>query len=259
MARDEDDQNAEVSVVLRERDLRFARLSRSDLHRADLTKADLSGAELRDTRMEKADLEGAKLQGADLRGAKLQGANLYKAELQGADLRLAELQGADMRGAKLQGADLRCGPASGDCELARGAASGRGLDKAKLQGADLRGAQLQATKLDEAELQGADLTGVEIWLASFPDGLGEQSPAPIGLPHLQTSPLTPEAWAELKKQLRTSISDGHLSERLIDDLDPILRDDAPNWADERRWTSYIDETKMKTKEPSPDALRQVSC
>ena len=33
-----------------------------------------------------------------------------------------------------------------------------------------------------------------------------------------------------------------------------MRGDAPKWADEGSWKSYIDETKMKTKEPSPDAL-----
>ena len=63
---DEGDKQDEVSVVLRERDFRFAQLSRSDLHRADLTGADLRGAEMLRTRLDKAKLEGAQLQGADL-------------------------------------------------------------------------------------------------------------------------------------------------------------------------------------------------
>ena len=175
----------------------------------DLSDADLRGCKLNEANLSDANLSGVNLSVGDLiranlRGAKLQGADLRYAKLQGADLPGADLQGADLRFANLQGADL---------------------DNAALQGADLRWASLQATKLHGAKLQGADLTGVEIWRASFPDGLGEQSPAPIGLP--ETSPLTPEAWDELKKQLRTSISDGQLSERLINDLDPILGDDAP--------------------------------
>ena len=66
---------------------------------------------------------------------------------------------------------------------------------------------------------------------------------------LNTSPLTADARAKLKTRLRDSVSDDQLSERLIEDLDPILRDDAPNWADEARWGDI-----GKTKGPSPDAL-----
>ena len=215
MARDEDDPHGEVSVVLRERDLRFARLNRSDLHRADLTEADLSGA----------DLEGAQLEKADLQRAKLRNANLYSTQLRGADLRGAELPYANLENAKFQGADLRY------AELQKAH-----LYRARLQGADLRLAKLQGANLREAQLQGADLTVAEIWLASFPDGLWEQSPAPIGLP--ETSPLRPEVRAELEKQLRTSLSDGQF------------------WPDEEKWTSYIDAMKMKPKEPSPDARAQ---
>ena len=277
---DSDDESgtSRETISLRGRRLEGVVLINSDLRKADLTAARLQGAKLRnvdlrgaklgceDKKMEDNQLEEecAQLQGAaSLRKAQLQGADLYKAELQGADLLFANLEGANMRGAKLQGADLRYAKLQGadlpgadlqGADLRFANLQGADLDNAALQGADLRWAYLQATKLHGAKLQGADLTGVEIWRASFPDGLGEQSPAPIGLP--ETSPLTPEAWDELKKQLRTSISDGQLSERLINDLDPILGDDAPDWADKDRWTSYIDETKMKTKEPSPDAFAQ---
>ena len=95
---DEGDEQNEVSVALRDRDFRFALLSRSDLHRADLTNADLRAAQMWRTRVDKAKLRGTKLQGAFLTGAQLQGADLKGAGFHGADLSNAELQGADLRG-----------------------------------------------------------------------------------------------------------------------------------------------------------------
>jgi uncharacterized protein YjbI with pentapeptide repeats len=92
--------DADERVVLRERNFRFALLSRSDLHRADLTWADLRATQmwktfargkLKDTQLQGADLSYANLQGADLRGAQLQGANLEGVQLQGADLASAEV------------------------------------------------------------------------------------------------------------------------------------------------------------------------
>ena len=50
---------------------------------------------------------------------------------------------------------------------------------------------------------------------------------------------------------RVSVSDDQLLERLIEDLDPILRDDPPDWADKANWSRY-----GETKEPSPDGLAQ---
>ena len=95
-----------ASVVLRERNLQFALLSRSDLHRGDLTWADLRGAQMWRTRVDKGKLNDTKLQGAFLREAQLQGADLRYAQLQGADLSYAQLQGVDLKDAQLQGADL---------------------------------------------------------------------------------------------------------------------------------------------------------
>ena len=95
-----------ASVVLRERNLQFALLSRSDLHRGDLTWTDLRGAQMWRTRVDKGKLNDTKLQGAFLREAQLQGANLSSAQLQGADLSYAQLQGVDLKDAQLQGADL---------------------------------------------------------------------------------------------------------------------------------------------------------
>ena len=180
--------------MLRERNFRFALLSRSDLHHADLAWADLRATQmwktlakgkLKDARLRGAFLQEAQLQGAQLNSAQLQGADLSKAQLQGAELSYANLQGADLRGAELQGADL---------------------STANLQGADLKGAQLQGAKLEAAQLQGADLTSAEIWLVNFPRDLANQSPAPFGLAALKMSPLTPEAQAQLKSDLNADIA-----------------------------------------------------
>ena len=133
----------------------------------------------------------------------------------------AELQGADLVEAQLQGADLTL---------------------AKLQGADLGGAQLQ----------GADLREAEIWLARFPDDLADQSPVPLGVADLDMSPPTAEAKAELKQKLQANITDGKLLERLLDRLNPILRDDPPKWDDENSWSRYV----SQAKEPSPDEIVQ---
>ena len=134
-------------AVLRERDFRFALLSRSDLHRADLAWADVRAAQLWKT-LAKGKMKDAQLQGAFLRDAQLQGVQLNSAKLQGADLRGAQLQGAELNYANLQGADLQGA-------LLQGA----DLSYANLQGADLRGAQLQGAKLEGVQLQGADLAG----------------------------------------------------------------------------------------------------
>ena len=107
--------DADARVVLRERNFRFALLSRSDLQRADLSWADLRAAQLwktlakgklKDAQLQGAFLKEAQLQGAQLNSAQLQGADLSNAQLQGAELSYANLQGADLRGAELQGADL---------------------------------------------------------------------------------------------------------------------------------------------------------
>ncbi|MGH6825014.1 pentapeptide repeat-containing protein [Methyloceanibacter sp.] len=225
-------------VVLRERNFRFALLSRSDLHRADLSWADLRATQmwktlakgkLKDTQLQGAFLQGAQLQGAQLNSAQLQGADLSKAQLQGAELSYANLQGADLRGAELQGADL---------------------SSANLQGADLRGTQLQGAKLEGVQLQGADLAAAEIWLVNFPSDLADQSPAPTGLADLKMSPLTPEAQAQLKQDLNASITDPVVLPVVMSRLDEILRNEPPNWDDAKSWTDYAG----TAKEPSAEEL-----
>lgn len=223
--------DGDARVVLRERNFRFALLSRSDLQRADLAWADLRAAQLwktlakgklKDAQLQGAYLKEAQLQGAQLSSAQLQGADLSKARLQGAELSYANLEGADLRGTKLQGADL----------------SG-----ANLQGADLQGAELQGANLDGVQLQGANLASAEIWLVDFPRDLANQSPAPLGLTDLKMSPLSPEAKAQLKQDLSVSITDPTVLAVVMSRLDEILRDEPPAWDDEKRWTDYARNAK----------------
>ena len=230
--------DADERVVLRERDFRFALLSRSDLHRADLAWADLRGTQmwktlakgkLKDTQLQGAFLKEAQLQGAQLNSAQLQGADLSKAQLQGAELNYANLQGADLRGAQLQGADL---------------------SYANLQAADLKGAQLQGAKLEGVQLQGADLASAAVWLVKFPRDLIDQSPVPMGLTDLEMSSLTPDAKAQLKQELNANITDPVVLSVVTSRLDEILRNEPPRWDDESSWTDYVN----KAKEPSADEL-----
>ena len=265
-------------------DLRGAEMFQTRLEKAKLEGAKLQGAYLFTAQLEGADLNGAQLQGAilntanlqgaDLRWAKLQGAHLIYANLQGADLGEAQLQGADLRGAKLQGAYFQLqGVDFGGAKLKGvnfGVAQLQGADfsgarlqgvslmgaelqgahlvEAQLQGADLTFAKLQGADLGRAQLQGADLGEAEIWLARFPDDLADQAPVPLGVADLDMSRPTADAKAELKKKLQANITDGELLQRLLDRLNPILRDDPPKWDDENSWRLYVSQ-----KKPSPPA------
>jgi hypothetical protein len=227
-----------AKLVLRERDFRFALLSRSDLQRADLAWADLRAAQLwktlvrgklKDARLQGAFLQEAQLQGAQLQSAQLQGVNLSKAQLQAADLNYANLEGADLRGAQLQGADL---------------------SNANLQGADLRGAELQGAKLEGVQLQGADLASAGIWLAPFPRDLANQWPGALGLAELDTAPLSPEAKAQMVQDLKAGIADPAVLSVVTSRLDDILRDEPPDWDDRSSWAGYA----SKARPPSAEEL-----
>ncbi len=163
-------------AILREANLRGARLGSANLQaanlsagklqgahleRADLQGANLSGANMQSARLSKANLEGAELGGANLRGAGLRGANLQhtdlsRANLQGAALRYANLQDARLSYANLQRADLR-----------EANVQGVNLRLTNLQGADLSEANLQGAVLQEASLQGADLSGADVRATDF--------------------------------------------------------------------------------------------
>ena len=194
---DKDVTLGEPTVILRGRDLRFARLDRTDLHQADLTGANLEGASLVG-----ADLRGALLQCADVnqlvltenrgaarcptaRGANLTRARLKEARMAGIDLRNARLEDADLEGAELTyanmagavlyGAHLERADVTGGVLLAGanfGTASLQGADLtgAKLHGADFTSAGLQGAVLAHAYLQGAvlrdaDLEGADLYKA----------------------------------------------------------------------------------------------
>lgn len=179
-------EDGELSLNLRGRDLRFARLDRTDLHQADLTGANLDGASLvgadlrgvrlqcgdlteliltedrkrarcasaRDADLSKARLDGANMSGIDLRGAKLEQASMVRAGLFS-----AMLAGAKLGSAKLDGASLTGGAQ----------AQGASFLIASLQGADLGGAQLQFADFSSALMQGANLEHAQLQSAVLRD------------------------------------------------------------------------------------------
>jgi uncharacterized protein YjbI with pentapeptide repeats/transposase-like protein len=294
---DEGDKYGEVSVVLRERDLRFARLDRSDLHRADLTNANLRNALMTGVRLEKAKLVHTKLQGADLAKAELQGADLASAELQGANLILTQLQGTDCSEAKLQGAMLLAANLQG-ATLARAQLQGANLTQADLHGADLHDAQLQGADLSanlqgawlelanlqgadlgsaqlqgvwlanaqlqgaslrRAKLQGAVLYGMHVWLAEAPGDLADLSPTPVFLGSLSMSPLSTTAKLAIRRRLQEDINDRALLKRVTSRLDPILRDDPPTWKDGAAWSRYISHAKEPTSQQLVGFWADMAC
>lgn len=192
------------SIVLRGRDLRYARFDRADLHQADLTGANLGGASLVGTNLRKAtlqcanadrtpsserrevgcatarnaDLTRANLNDARMAGIDLSGAILAKAELEAADLTGAMAQGANFTAAKLQGVDLT-GAQLARADFTHAGLQGAALTRASLREATLRDADLEAADLAQARLQGANLGGARlraaslrgaaIWMTSPPD------------------------------------------------------------------------------------------
>ena len=161
---------------LKNRDLRFANLSKTKLWKADLRQtklqqADLSNAKLHGIQWRLVCLWGAnlrepELQGADLLITYLQGADFWRAELQGAQLGAAELQGATLREADLQGADFWYANLQGG-DFGRAELQYAYLGHAKLQGANLVKAQLQCAYLEQAQMQGADLEYAQVGSANF--------------------------------------------------------------------------------------------
>jgi uncharacterized protein YjbI with pentapeptide repeats len=155
---DEDAKEAanEVSLQLRGRDLRHARLDGSDLHRADMTGADLKHASLVRTNISKARLDEADLRYSNLNWAKMNGARLDEADLRDSVLREAELvkaslSRADMRGTILSWAKLD------EANLSRA-----DMRRATLSWAEIDGAKLVWTNLEDANLFGATLRGAKL-------------------------------------------------------------------------------------------------
>ena len=69
------------------------------------------------------------------------------------------------------------------------------------------------------------------------------------------SPLTADAKAKLKQDLTASITDPIELSVVTSRLDPILRDDPPNWINgDTDWRDYIN--KAEEREPSTNELAQ---
>lgn len=136
---DEELEKVDRTLVLRGRDLRYARFDRTDLRKADLLQAKLTGATLQKALLVEANIQSADLQGADLRWAEMAGAYLVRANLAEANLRETKLQGADLRYAKLNGAEML---------------------HTNLMAADLRRADIAGAKLSGPNLAGTDLRQV---------------------------------------------------------------------------------------------------
>ena len=181
------------SLLLRGRDLRFARLDRTNLRQADLTGANLEsaslvGADLRNARLQcmdanllaaegrqaagcmdarGANLTRARLNGARMAGIDLTGARLEGADLEAADLSHAVLAGAGFQGAHLERADLTGGVAAQGANFSRASLQGADLTGAWLVGADFTGSALQGATLAQASLVGATLRDADLEAADL--------------------------------------------------------------------------------------------
>ena len=133
------------------------------------------------------------------------------------------------------------------------------LRSAELQGANLTSAQLQGADLTRAQLQGADLGYAEIWLVSFPDDLDNQSLGSLGVADLDISAPTADDRVRLKKSLQAKIADEQLLAKVIERLDPILRDDPPEWRDEESWKRYRSEATDPPIVDLVDFLAGMAC
>ncbi|MFV0298820.1 MAG: pentapeptide repeat-containing protein [Hyphomicrobiaceae bacterium] len=188
LVNDKEATSGEVTLSLRNRDLRGARLDRSDIHFADLTGAILDGASLVGTDLSGVRLhcartsgelveEGnhpkgincplargvnfshARLSGAKLDGTDFTGSIFREADLAGAVLTDATLIGANFYSAHLERADL----SNGSLML------GANFGTASLQGANLTGSKLFGADFSSAGLQGATLDFANLEAASFSD------------------------------------------------------------------------------------------
>lgn len=191
---DKDVTPGERTIMLRGRDLRYARFDRSDLHQTDFTGADLShasfyGTDLRSAWMQCAEINELRLRGnragaecvqaidtdftrANLSGARMQGIDARDAKFEEASLTASELVEAVLSGANFSQANLEKAELGGEvraagANFALASLQGVYLKGAQLAGADFRNASMQGAILDYAGLQGAMLQDADLEAASL--------------------------------------------------------------------------------------------
>jgi uncharacterized protein YjbI with pentapeptide repeats len=236
------------NVDLSGADLRGATLDGAFMQQAQLDEAQLQGASLFRAQLQGASLDGAQLQGATLDRAQLQGAQLYGAQLQGAWLGEAELQGASLQGAQLQGASLQFAQLQG-----------ASLQFAQLQGASLDGAQLQGARLGGAQLQGALITRAQLWRLRAPNAalddaqlreLGFQDAPPCPDRRLDGSCRTPRNWPGWVQAWADAIPAGRRREDAAQRLSVLTAPQTPDGAEaeDGAWRNH--------PPPQPEAVAQ---
>jgi hypothetical protein len=78
---------------------------------------------------------------------------------------------------------------------------------------------------------------------------GRRSPGTLnGVADLEMSPLTLGDKAGLRKRLEDNVTNDKLLKRLKDRLDPILRENPPEWESGGRWRQYVKEAKSTPDE-----------
>ncbi|MFO0197438.1 MAG: pentapeptide repeat-containing protein, partial [Alphaproteobacteria bacterium] len=252
-------------LVLQNKRLRFANLSRTQFFNVVLSGADLRGATLDGAFMQQAQLNGAQLQGASLIRAQLQGASLDRAQLQDAWLVWAQLQGASLSQAQLQGASLEEAQLQG-ARLWEAQLQGASLEQAELQGASLNGAhlqgalllvaQLRGAMLIQAQLQGASLYGAQLQGASL-DGAQLQG-AMLDRTQLQGA-LIADAQIWRLRAPGARLDDAQLRDLQFSDAPPCPDEVRPGAAcpNPRSWAGWIEEwTKSIPEGDLRDAARR---
>jgi uncharacterized protein YjbI with pentapeptide repeats len=187
----------EATLILRGRDLRFAKFDRTDLHQADFTGSNMDGASFvnadlravtmrcgdidtllltndrmaaRCTSARGADFTRARMADARMSGIDLTGGKLEDVRLENADLSFALMSGADFANARLEGADMTGGVELLGASFLVASMQGTDLTGAKLSGANFSSAAMQGAILNHAHLEGAalrdtDLDGADLQLA----------------------------------------------------------------------------------------------
>ncbi len=168
-------------VVLSNKELAFAELSRIDLTDSSFASSDLTNSNFFLSTLTGANLSGANLTDSRLPDTILTDADLSHANLSNARLSSSTLTNANLSGAIITGADFRITPSRGFTysQLASTVSfqtnnlQGIGLSFSDVSGWDLRGQDLTDAVFFAATLTGVDFTGAEVVGASFGDTTGQ--------------------------------------------------------------------------------------